>query len=744
MEFVAGSPPMACLVPVQAPVTVLTPCTVRTAQEATQFAQEILQTEKIIDDLLKSSHRPLASRTTAPYGSVMPTPTTKPLAASFAAVLGFSTLIAAGPAGASPAAATKVTRAALDPSLVAGRGADLGFAEQEAENAVTDGTVLAPSTDAYSLAAEASGRSAVTLKPGQYVEFTLPAAANAITVRYSIPDAPAGGGVTAPLEVSVNGHDHRSMTLTSQYAWLYNEYPFSNDPAAGPLHPDWWTTECGCVPDQTTPTPVFGTPFRPNHFYDEQRLLLGRTYRAGDVIRLSAPAGTNAATTTIDLMDSQLVAPPKIDLRAANVLLFGADPTGRRDSAQAIDRAIAFAHSAHVPVYIPPGTYQVNRHIIVDDVTIEGAGNWYTVIKGHQVTLSSPAPDGSVHTGVGFYGKDASAGGSHNVHLSGFAIEGDVRMRIDTDQVNGIGGALSDSSIEGLYIHHTKVGMWLDGPMNNLTITGNQIADQIADGINFHTGVTGSVVRNNFIRKTGDDGLAMWSEKTADSGDTFDHNTVQTPVLANGIALYGGSDLTVSDNLVADPIREGSALQIGSRFGAVPFGGTVNVADNTTVRAGTFELNWKIGLGAIWIYALEHSIDANIQVTGDNFLDNTYNAIMMVSDFPVKDLYSITDVHFANIHVDGTGTSVVSARAAGGATFQNVQARNVGAVGVNNCGSFHFTPAGSEFALTDLGGNTGGGTTGPWLASWELPNTITCDDRPAVVAPPAPSAWPAG
>ncbi|WP_344670361.1 glycosyl hydrolase family 28-related protein [Catenulispora yoronensis] len=675
----------------------------------------------------------------------MPTPlkgTLKGTTAAVAAAVSFSTLTAATAAGAAPhSAPARVTRAALDPSLVSGRGADLGFSEQEAENAVTNGTVIGPGTDAYTLPAEASGRSAVSLKPGQYVEFTLPADANAITVRYSIPDAPTGGGITAPLDVAVNGRDHRNMTLTSQYAWLYNEYPFSNDPAAGPLHPDWWTTECACVPNATTPAPTFATPFRPNHSFDEQRLLLGRTYHAGDVVRLTAPAGSTAATTTIDLLDSQQVAAPKVDLRAANVLLFGADPFGYRDSADAIDKAIAFARKAHVPVYIPPGVYQVNRHIIVDNVTIEGAGSWYTVIKGHQVTLSTPAPDGSVHTGVGFYGKDASAGGSHNVHLSGFAIEGDVRERIDTDQVNGIGGALSDSTIDGLYIHHTKVGIWLDGPMTNLNITNNQIADQIADGINFHTGVTNSAVRNNFIRNTGDDGLAMWSEKTADANDVFDHNTVQTPVLANGIALYGGTDLTVSNNLVADPIREGSALQIGTRFGAVPFSGTIKVANNTTVRAGTFELNWKIGLGAIWIYALEHSIDADIEVTGDNFLANTYNAIMMVSDFSVKDLYSITNVHFSDIKVDGTGTSVVSARAAGNATFQNVQARNVGAVGVNNCGSFHFTPAGSEFTLTDLGGNTGSGTTGPWFASWELPNTITCDDRPPVVAPPAPSPW---
>src|SRR3984893_2538022 len=368
-------------------------------------------------------------------------------------------------AGGAAASAPVVTRAALDPSLVSGRGADPGFVEQEAEHAATNGTIIGPSTTAYTLAAEASGRSAVSLTPGQYVEFTLPAPANAINVRYSIPDAPTGGGITAPLDVTVDGHHRQPMTLTSQYAWLYNEYPFSNDPNAGPLHPDWWTTECNCVPDATTPAPVFPTPFRPNHFYDEQRLLLGRTYPAGSKVRLTVPARSDAATTTIDLMDSQLVAPPKFDLLAANVLLFGADPTGHRDSAGAFDRAIAFAQRTHLKVYIPPGTYQVNRHIIVDNLTSEGAGSWYTIIKGHQVDLSPPAPDGSVHTGVGFYGQDASVGGSTNVPLSGLAIEGDGRERIETDPLHGLGGGLSNSTIDGLYIHHTKVGIWLDGPM---------------------------------------------------------------------------------------------------------------------------------------------------------------------------------------------------------------------------------------------------------------------------------------
>ncbi|MCU1416812.1 MAG: hypothetical protein JWP32_986 [Schumannella sp.] len=650
----------------------------------------------------------------------------------------------AAPAFGAPAPAPRppvVTRAALAPALVTGRGADVAFQEQEAESAATNGAVIGPDRTAYTLPSEASGRTAVKLTPGQYVEFTLPAAANAITVRYSIPDAPNGGGITAPLQVSAKGSKVGTLTLTSQYSWLYNQYPFSNDPNAGLLHPDWWITECSCVPAATSPAPAITTPFRPSHFYDEQRMLLGKTYKAGDLVRLTVPANSNAAWTVVDLLDSELVGAPAVKVVAANVLLFGADPFGKRDSAAAFDKAIAYAKAHHLTVYVPPGSYQVNRHIVVDNVTIQGAGSWYTIIRGKEVALATPAPDGSVHTGVGFYGKDSSQGGSTNVKLSGFTIQGDVRERIDTDQVNGIGGAMSNSVIDGLYIHHTKVAAWFDGPMTNTVVKNSYFVDQIADGLNFHVGVTNSTVSNNFVRNTGDDGLAMWSEHTANANNTFTKNTVQSPVLANGIAIYGGTDNTLSNNLVADPVREGSGIHVGSRFGAEAFTGHLWITDNTTVRAGTYELNWNIGLGSIWFYALEKNIDADIQVIGDHFLDSGYNAIMLVSDFPVKDLYSITNVHFKNVRVDGTGTSVVSARVAGSASFENVDARNVGAVGVNNCGSFHFTPAGSEFSLIDLGGNDGGGTTGPWFASWELPNTITCDDRPPVVVPPAPAPW---
>ena len=68
-------------------------------------------------------------------------------------------------------------------------------------------------------------------------------------------------------------------------------------------------------------------------------------------------------------------------------------------------------------------------------------------------------------------------------------------------------------------------GLWFDGPMRDTTISDTIVVDQIADALNFHIGVTNSIVRNNFIRNTGDDGLAMWSEKTANAGNVFDRNT---------------------------------------------------------------------------------------------------------------------------------------------------------------------------------------------------------------------------
>ena len=626
---------------------------------------------------------------------------------AFAAVLAAALVVGFVSAGAAPASAagpTVVTRAALAPALVAGRGADLGYQEQEAEKVDHNGTVLGPNRNPGTVAAEASGRSAVRLTGGQWVEFTLPAAANAITVRYSIPDSAGGGGITSNLNVRAASDPVQVMTLTSKYAWQYGKYPFVNTPSSG----------------------------SPAHVFEEQRMLLGKTYSAGEVVRLTMPTESAAASMTIDLLDSHLV--PAAAARpsgAISVVDHGADATGAGNSGPAFTAAIAAAKTANVPVWIPSGTFRVNTHLVLDNVRITGAGSWYSIVFGTQGTPSSPTADGSKHTGIGFYGKYEQDGGSSNVHLSGFTIRGDVAERIDNDQVNGIGGALSNSTIDGLYIENTKVGIWLDGPMTNVQIRNTVIVDQMADGVNFRRGVTDSAVTNSFFRNTGDDALAMWAHLDQNAQNTFAQNTVQSPTLANGIALYGGNNITIRNNLIADPLREGSGIHLGTRFTAQPFAGTTTITDNTVVRAGILghgiQPGTKTGLGAIW-FALQEGSISGVQVRGDHYLDSSYNAIMVMTTSNTAG--RTLNAAFANIRVDGTGTSVLSARSAGAVSFTNVDARNVGALGVNNCGTTNTTAAASNFTVTGVSGNDGG-----WLSS------PGCAATPTVVAPPAPSTW---
>src|SRR5260370_28807716 len=80
-----------------------------------------------------------------------------------------SLLLSAAPAPA-PAPA-RATVAAIDPSLVAGRGAQLGIVQQEAENGATNGTILPFDTSAHTLSAQASGPQPVNLPPRQHCDF---------------------------------------------------------------------------------------------------------------------------------------------------------------------------------------------------------------------------------------------------------------------------------------------------------------------------------------------------------------------------------------------------------------------------------------------------------------------------------------------------------------------------------------------------------------------------------------------
>ncbi|MDX6229953.1 MAG: hypothetical protein QOI76_3343 [Frankiales bacterium] len=544
-------------------------------------------------------------------------------------------VVAAGPAN---AAAT------------GGPGASLPYVELQAENAATTGTIIGPSVAYGTLPDEASYRKAVTLSgSGQYVEFTTTAPTNSIDFRYSIPDTGGGSVYTSPLSLSINGSPQSDFTLTNAYSWYYGSYPFTNTPGSNQ-----------------------------HHFYDEAHRLLPSVYPAGTKFRLTVPGSATASSTTIDFADFENV-PAALPQPAGSVSVTsqGADNTGGADATNAFNAAMTAAGPGGT-VWIPAGSYNIPGHIIVNNVTVKGAGMWYSTVKG-----SAP----------GFYGGYVP-NGSSNVHLSDFAIFGDVQQRDDSAQVNGVGGALNSSTVANIWIEHLKVGAWMDGPFDGLTFSGMRIRDTTADGINFHKGVTNSTVTNSDLRNLGDDGLATWSESTPDANDTFSNNTVQYPILANGIAIYGGHDNFVTGNRVVDAgLAEGGGIHVAQRFASTTLGKTT-VSNNTLIRDGSLDLNWKFGVGALWFDARDGSMSGAVTVTNTLIQQSPYEAIMFING-------TITNVTINNATIQGTGTYAIQEQAPGSATVANVVATGV------SLSPPVFSCEGTQFVLTDGGGNSG-------------------------------------
>ncbi|MFJ6297092.1 discoidin domain-containing protein [Streptomyces griseoviridis] len=553
------------------------------------------------------------------------------------------------------------------PAAHAAAGATLPFTSVEAESATTTGTRIGPDYTQGTLASEASGRQAVRITSGQRVEFTVPRAANAVNVSYSVPDGQSGS-----LDVYVNGQKiAKTLAVTSKYSYVETSW-------------------------------IAGA--KTHHFFDNARLLLGQNVQAGDKVAFQS-TGTQV---TVDVADfEQVAAATAQPAGSVSVTSKGADPSGGGDSTQAFRDAIAAAQGG--VVWIPPGEYRLTSSLSgVQNVTLQGAGNWYSVLRTSR-----------------FIDQSSSAGA---VRIKDFAVLGEVTERVDSSPDNFVNGSLGpNSSVSGMWIQHLKVGLWLTGNNDNLVVENNRILDTTADGLNLNGNARGVRVSNNFLRNQGDDSLAMWSLYAADTDSSFANNTISQPNLANGIAVYGGTNISVKNNLISDTNALGSGIAISNQKFADPFSplaGTITVDGNTLVRTGAINPNWGHPMGALRVDSYDSAINATVNITNTTVTDSPYSAFEFVSGggqgYPVR-----------NVTVDGatvrnTGTVVVQAEAQGAATVRNVTATSVGAAGVYNCPY----PSGT-FALTDGGGNSGWSSTWSNCSSWPQPGQSNPDPDPA-------------
>ncbi|MHC3426580.1 MULTISPECIES: glycosyl hydrolase family 28-related protein [unclassified Streptomyces] len=570
-----------------------------------------------------------------------------PLAVAVAAAATTAALLA-------PTASAAPRPVAPRPAAAAA-GASLPFTSVEAEDAESAGTVIGPDHTQGTVASESSGRRAVRLGAGQSITFTAPRAANALTVAYNIAD-----GRTGNLALAVNGEaSDAKLALTSKYSYVDTPW-------------------------------IVGA--KTHHLLDNARVLLGQDLAAGDTVTLTA-----SAEVTVDVADfEQVAAPATRPAGSVSVVDHGADPSGQGDSTQAFREAIAAAKGG--TVWIPEGDYAVNSSLSgVEDVTLQGAGSWYSVVHSSS-----------------FINQSNAAGGAH---LKDFAVIGEVTERNDSSPDNFVNGSLGPgSSVSGMWLQHLKVGLWLTGNNDDLVVEDNRIVDTTADGLNLNGSAKNVEVRQNFLRNNGDDALAMWSLNAPDTGSVFDSNTISQPNLANGIAIYGGTDITVSNNLVSDTNALGSGIAISNQKFADPFfplAGTITVSGNTLVRTGALNPNWGHPMGALRVDAYDSDIEAKVNITDTTFTDSPYSAFEFVSGGGTGK--AVRNVTVDGATVDGAGTVVVQAETPGQVAIGGVHASGVGAAGTYNC---PFPEGSGTFTLDDTGDNSGWDTTWDDCATW--------------------------
>ncbi|GAA1890386.1 discoidin domain-containing protein [Streptomyces durmitorensis] len=551
----------------------------------------------------------------------------------------------------------------------AAAGATLPFTSVEAESATTNGTKIGPDYTQGTVASEASGRQAVRLAAGQSVEFTLPKAANALNVAYNVPDGQSGS-----MAVYVNGQKiSRTLAVTSKYSYVDTSW-------------------------------IAGS--KTHHLFDNARLQLGQNLQSGDKVKLEA----TSTQVTVDVADFEQVAGAAAKPSGAlSVTDKGADPTGQGDSTQAFRETIAAAKGG--TVWIPPGEYKLTQSLNnVDNVTIRGAGNWHSVVRSSRFIDQSSAPTGKV--------------GLHD-----FAVLGEVTERVDNNPDNFVNGSLGpNSTVSGMWLQHLKVGLWLTGNNDNLVVEKSRFLDMTADGLNLNGTAKGVQVRNNFLRNTGDDALAMWSLNTTNSDSTFAGNTISQPNLANGIAIYGGRDITVKDNLILDTNALGSGIAISNQKFLDPFfplAGTITVSGNTLVRTGAMNPNWQHPMGALRVDAYDSAIEATVNITDTTITDSPWSAYEFVSGGGTGK--AVKNVTVDRTTIDKVGTVVVQAETPGAVKMSNVKATGVGAAGVYNC---PYPTGSGTFTLTDGGGNSGWDSTWDDCSTWPQPGGGNPDPDP--------------
>lgn len=526
--------------------------------------------------------------------------------------------------------ALAVITLALTPKNVHAVGASVPFTSYEAEAGSVGGgaTIVslgaAPTNTQFSSPAlEASGHAYVQLNgPGQYVQWTNNTGQpiSFINIRESIPDAPNGGGITATLNLYVNGVFRQAINLNSKQTWIYegnNNYQGNDqNPADGD----------------------------PHVFFDEAHTFIsGAPIAPGSTFSLQKDASNTANFYYLDVVDVENPPPPLTQpANSISITSCGAvadpNPTngsanpGAVDSTGAIQNCINQAQSQGKILWIPQGTFYLlgTQGLQAQGITIQGAGMWYSTIY-RNVPLPNNAGLGAVFSVT-------------SCTVRNFHVDSNALSRGTND---GDGGAMDTTGTnwlaDGMWNQHTESGFWASGTGG--TVQNSRLTQLWADGININNvslnGTVGNnlTVNNNFVRGTGDDAIAINSVNynTTSNGNVFytpmanatvTNNTSVAPWQGKGLGIYGGSGHYVANNLIADTGR-----YLGLGVGKFGVNGSdllsATVTGNVVLRSGGNGFNqgqpaMHIGNGGD---GQSVGTVTNVTVSGNTIVNSLYDSI---------------------------------------------------------------------------------------------------------------------
>ena len=512
-------------------------------------------------------------------------------------------------------------------------GAKMPYTTHEAEKAtVENGATIQQSTDMESTAVEATNQTYVELpKKDAAVTFNVTEPANALNVRYTIPD-----GASGQLDVQVNGSSVGNLDLSSHSAWQYlkGDHEYDQD--------------------------IDGSSAR--FRFDETRLLLKDIQlKSGDKISLVKKKDDNVPYG-IDFIElEQAPAPVAQGENSISIVDKGASANDDSDDTAAILAAVEEAKASGKSVYIPEGRFNFDKQVNIeaDNLKISGAGVWHT-----QLHFTSDKRYGG---GIVF------GHNSNGIELSNLYMDSNLTSRYNEDaQYKAISGTLGkDSKIHDIWVQHFEVGMWIGdydqtGNMkytDGLVVENARIRNNLADGINFAQGTKNSTVKNSNIRGNGDDGLAIWSSisdgtnAAAEENNKFLNNTIESGWRAAGIGIFGGKGHEISGNLIKD-VFAGAGIRVNTVFAGHNFDlndSGIKIHDNTILRSGTTNDLYNLHRGAIDFQQVRGTIK-NVDVY-DNKLLNTLADPVITKNFEMGDNGN-GEIRLSNNTIDNKATIV--------------------------------------------------------------------------------------